>query len=107
MADGFVFVMESDDATLFETLLNYPDHCFLNLGTGVDVTIRELVETVKDVAGYECGLSSDATKPDGTMRKLLNVSRAKGMGWEARVNLRDGIEKTYQWFLANQDSFRK
>ena len=107
MADGCVFVMESDDETLSKTLLNYPDPCFLNLGTGVDVTIRELAETVKDVVGYEGGLSFDATKPDGTMRKLLNVSRAKEMGWEAKVSLREGIEKTYQWFLANQDSIRK
>jgi GDP-L-fucose synthase len=107
MADGCVFVMESDDETLSKTLLNYPDPCFLNLGTGVDVTIRELAETVKDVVGYEGGLEFDSTKPDGTMRKLLNVSRAKEMGWEAKVALREGIEKTYQWFLENQESFRK
>lgn len=107
MADGCVFVMESDDETLSKTLLNYPDPCFLNLGTGVDVTIRELAETVKDVVGYVGGLEFDSTKPDGTMRKLLNVSRAKEMGWEAKVSLREGIEKTYRWFLENQDSFRK
>ncbi|MDG5466861.1 GDP-L-fucose synthase [Deltaproteobacteria bacterium IMCC39524] len=107
MADGCVFVMESDDETLAETLLNYPDPCFLNLGTGVDVTIRELAETVKDVVGYEGGLEFDSTKPDGTMRKLLNVSRAKNMGWEAKVSLREGIEKTYRWFLKNKDNFRK
>ena len=106
MADGCVFVMELDDVTLSDALLNYPEPCFLNLGTGVDVTIRELAETVKDVVGYEGGLSFDATKPDGTMRKLLNVSRAKQMGWEANVSLREGIEKTYQWFLENQESFR-
>ena len=107
MADGCVFVMEADDDTLAKTLLNYPEPCFLNLGTGVDVTIRELAETVKDVVGYEGGLSFDATKPDGTMRKLLNVSRAKNMGWEAKVSLREGIEKTYRWFLENQNNFRK
>ena len=107
MADGCVFVMESDDETLSKTLLNYPDPCFLNLGTGVDVTIRELAEIVKDVVGYEGGLEFDSTKPDGTMRKLLNVSRAKEMGWEAKVSLREGIEKTYWWFLENQDNFRK
>ena len=70
------------------------------------MTIRELAETVKDVVGYEGGLVFDSTKPDGTMRKLLNVSRAKNMGWEAKVSLREGIEKTYRWFLENQDSFR-
>ena len=107
MADGCVFVMELDDATLSSQLLSYPKPCFVNLGTGVDVTIRELAETVKDVVGYECGLEFDATKPDGTMRKLLDVSRAKALGWEAKVSLRDGVAKTYSWFLENQENFRK
>jgi GDP-L-fucose synthase len=71
------------------------------------VTIRELAETIKDVVGYEGGLSFDDSKPDGTMRKLLDVSRAKALGWEAKVSFREGIEKTYRWFLDNQDGFRK
>jgi GDP-L-fucose synthase len=66
-----------------------------------------MFQSTQDVVGYEGGLSFDATKPDGTMRKLLNVSRAKNMGWEAEVSLREGIEKTYRWFLENQDNFRK
>ncbi len=107
MADGSVFVMELDDATLAKKFLSYPDPCFVNLGTGVDVTIGELAKTVKAVVGFEGELVFDATKPDGTMRKLLDVSRAKSLGWQARVNLREGIEKTYRWFLEHQDSFRK
>ena len=107
MADGSVFVMELDDATLAEKFLNYPEPCFVNLGTGVDVTIRELAETVKAVVGFEAELVFDVTKPDGTMRKLLDVSRAKSLGWQARVSLREGVEKTYRWFLEHQDSFRK
>lgn len=107
MADGCMFVMESDDETLAETLLNYPQPCFLNLGTGIDVTIRELAETVKDVVGFEGELTFDPSKPDGTMRKLLDVSRAKQMGWQAKVSLREGLEKTYEWFLQNQENFRK
>ena len=107
MADGCVFVMELDDATLSNQLLSYPKPCFVNLGTGVDVTIRELAETVKDVVGYKGDLAFDVTKPDGTMRKLLDVSRAKALGWEAGVSLRDGVAKTYSWFLENQESFRK
>ncbi len=107
MADGCVFVMELDDATLSREMLSYPKPCFANLGTGVDVTIRELAETVKEVVGYEGGLAFDTTKPDGTMRKLLDVSRARALGWEAKVTLRQGLEKTYEWFLANQESFRK
>jgi len=106
MADGSVFVMELDDATLAEKFLNYPEPCFVNLGTGVDVTIRELAEAVKEVVGFEGELVFDTTKPDGTMRKLLDVSRMKSLGWEAKVSFRDGIEKTYEWFLKHQDYFR-
>jgi GDP-L-fucose synthase len=107
MADGCVFVMGLDDEPFSRELLSYPKPCFVNLGTGVDVTIRELSETVKDVVGFEGGLEFDTSKPDGTMRKLLNVSRARSLGWEAQVVLREGIEKTYQWFLEHQEDFRK
>ena len=107
MADGSVYTLTLDDATLKEHLLNYPKPCFVNLGTGIDVTIRELAETVKEVIGYEGRLSFDATKPDGTLRKLQDVSRMTDLGWEAQVTLRAGIEKTYRWFVENQDKFRK
>ena len=106
MADGSVFVMEMDDQKLSETLLSYPNPCFVNLGTGVDVTIRELAEAVKTVVGFDGELVFDSSKPDGTMRKLLDISRMKSLGWEAKVSLRDGIEKTYEWFLKHQDYFR-
>lgn len=106
MADGCVFVMELDKKLFSEELLSYPKPCFINLGTGVDVTIRELAETVKAVVGFTGRLEFDRSKPDGTMRKLLDVSRAKALGWEAKVSLREGIERTYQWFLDHQDDFR-
>ncbi|MEJ2199171.1 MAG: GDP-L-fucose synthase [Desulfuromonadales bacterium] len=75
-----VIVMELDDSTLAEKFLNYPEPCFVNLGTGVDVTIRELAEAVKEVVGFEGELVFDTKKPDGTMRKLLDVSRMKSLG---------------------------
>lgn len=106
MADGSVFVMELDGATLAEHLLSYPQPCFVNLGTGLDVTIRELAETVQAVVGFEGGLVFDTTRPDGTPRKLLDVSRMKALGWQARTGLRDGVEKTYRWFLEHQDQAR-
>lgn len=106
MADGCLFVMELEDATLSREMLSYPKPCFANLGTGVDVTIRELAETVKTVVGYRGELTFDPGKPDGTMRKLLDVSRAKTLGWQSKVSLREGLEKTYQWFLQNQGNFR-
>ena len=93
--------------TLAAQFLNYPEPCFVNLGTGVDVTIRELAETIKEVVDFRGQLIFDPTKPAGTMRKLLDVSKAKSLGWKAKVGLREGIEKTYRWFLEHQDSFRK
>lgn len=99
MADGSVFVMNLDDESLKQHLLSYPQPCFVNLGTGVDVTIRELAETVKEVVGFQGALSFDSSKPDGTPRKLQDVSRMKALGWQAKVDLRNGIEKTYRWFV--------
>jgi GDP-L-fucose synthase len=107
MADGCVFVMELDEKTLSREMLSYPKPCFANLGTGVDVTIRELAETVKEVVGYQGALEFDPSKPDGTMRKLLDVSKASALGWQAKVSLREGLERTYQWFLRHQGQFRK
>lgn len=106
MADGSVYVMELEDQLLAEHLLSYPSPCFFNLGTGVDVTIRELAETVKKAVGYQGKLSFDTTKPDGTSRKLQDVSRMKNLGWSARVSLYNGIKKTYYWFLVNKDKLR-
>jgi len=106
MADGSVFMMELDDTTLSGHLLEYPKPCFVNLGTGRDVTIRELAETVRAVVGLEGGLTFDTTKPDGTPRKLLDVSRMEALGWQASTGLRDGVETTYRWFLEHQAQAR-
>ena len=106
MAAGSIFIMELNDTTLTKNLLNYPKPCFINLGTGTDVTIRELAETVKEVIGFKGNLTFDPTKPDGTPRKLLDVSRINALGWKARVSLREGVEKSYQWFLENHDSLK-
>ncbi|PKG82542.1 GDP-fucose synthetase [Colwellia sp. 75C3] len=79
----------------------------INVGTGVDCTIRELVETVAKVVGFTGTISFDATKPDGAPRKLMDVSRLKDLGWQYSISLEQGLAETYEWFLANQDSFRK
>ncbi len=73
----------------------------INVGTGVDCTIRELAETVARVTGFRGALRFDASKPDGTPRKLMDVSRLKALGWEARIGLEDGLCDAYRWFLAN------
>ncbi len=81
---------------------NPPD--WINVGTGTDVTIRELTETVAAVTGFAGQISWDASKPDGTPRKLMDVSRLAALGWRARIALREGIERTYASFLAEKAS---
>ncbi|MFC4991789.1 GDP-L-fucose synthase [Rubritalea tangerina] len=79
----------------------------INVGTGVDCTIRELAETMKKVVGFEGALRFDTTKPDGTPRKLMDVSRLRDLGWQYSLNLEEGLEKTYAWFLTNEECLRK
>ena len=76
----------------------YDDSELINIGTGEDVTIKELAETIKDVVGYENNIKWDTDKPNGTPRKVLNVEKMKSLSWEPKINLREGIESTYQWY---------
>jgi GDP-L-fucose synthase len=71
----------------------------INVGTGVDVTIRELAETMSQVVGYKGKIIFDESKPDGAPRKLVDKSRLSNMGWEYQVDLKSGLSKTYEWFL--------
>ena len=73
----------------------------INIGTGEDVTIKELAETIAGVTGYKNNVKWDTTKPNGTPRKVLNVDKVKSLGWEPKIGLRDGIESTYQWYKAH------
>jgi GDP-L-fucose synthase len=107
MADGCVFLMELEEATLVRELCSYPKPNFVNLGTGVDVTIRDLAEMVREVVGFAGGLEFDRGKPDGTPRKLLDVARMTSLGWRAKVSLREGLQRTYAWFVENQGRSRK
>lgn len=94
------FLHVDDLAAACEFLLGLPDPPdWINIGTGTDVTIKELTETVADVVGFKGRISWDATKPDGTPRKLMDVSRLGGLGWKARIGLREGVAKTYASFL--------
>lgn len=102
MAEGCLHVMELTEEQIGAELLSYPKPCFVNLGTGEDVTIRELAETVSRVVEYHGKLVFDAGKPDGTPRKLQDVSRIHGLGWRHQVELEEGIRRTYQWYLENQ-----
>jgi GDP-L-fucose synthase len=97
----FLHVDDLADACAFLlTLENPPD--WINVGTGTDVTIRELTETVATVTGFTGKIVWDASKPDGTPRKLMDVSRLASLGWRARIALTDGVAKTYASFLAEQ-----
>lgn len=98
MAAGCLFLMELDHDRLATEFLNYPKPCFVNLGTGEDVTIRELAQTVQKVVGYEGKLIFDTARPDGTPRKLEDVTRMHNLGWRHGVELEQGIRLTYQWY---------
>ena len=82
----------------FTCMKDYDSGDIINVGTGVDVTIKELAETISDVVGFSGKIEWDTTKPNGTPRKLLNVDKVKSLGWEPKISLRDGIESTYRWY---------
>ena len=73
----------------------------INVGSGKEVTIKELADLVKEVVGFEGRLIWDTSKPDGTPRKLMDNSKLEGLGWKAKISLRDGLVGTYQWYLEN------
>ena len=93
----FLHVDDLAEASLF-LMQNYNDSSIINIGTGEDVTIKELAEKIKKVVGYEGKIIWDITKPDGTPRKLLDVSKLHSLGWKHSVPLNEGIDSTYKWF---------
>jgi len=101
----FLLVDDLADAVLF-LAENYDEPEPINVGVGEDLTIREVAELICEVVGYEGRLEFDASKPDGTPRKLLDVSRISSLGWRAGTDLRTGLTGTYSWFLANQGGLR-
>lgn len=104
MAAASIHVMELDETTYQASTQPMLSH--INVGTGVDCTIRELAETVARVTGFQGQLSFDATKPDGTPRKLMDVSRLKALGWQASISLEDGLSDAYRWYVENVEKAR-
>lgn len=102
MADAALFVLDLDRATYEKETEPMLSH--INVGTGTDVTIRELAETVASVTGYGGKIRFDATKPDGTPRKLMDVSRLARLGWTASIGLEEGLRETYTWFREQGDT---
>lgn len=105
MAAASLFVMDLDKSIYDAN--TQPQLSHINVGSGVDVSILELAQMVASVTGYKGEIALDRTKPDGTMRKLMDVSRLADMGWKASIDLENGVRETYQWFLEHQDSFRR
>lgn len=105
MAQASLFVMNLDKSVYDRETEPMLSH--INVGTGTDVTIRELAEIVARVTGYSGRIVFDPSKPDGTPRKLLDVSRLARMGWTATVSLAQGVDETYRWFLEHKDRFRR
>ena len=87
----------------YTCMKKYEGEDHINVGTGEDVTIKELAETIVDVVGYKNYYEWDTSKPNGTPRKVLNVDKIKSLGWEPKISLREGIESTYEWFKKNAD----
>ena len=97
MAEASLFVLELDEKTYQANTKSMLSH--INVGTGKDVTIKEMAEAMKEVVGFKGDLTFDTTKPDGSPRKLINVSRLSSMGWNYSVSLEEGLKKTYNWYL--------
>jgi GDP-L-fucose synthase len=83
----------------FVCMRDYNDPEPINVGTGTDVTIRELASSISNVVGFKGNMHWDADKPNGTPRKVLDVSKIKSLGWEPKISLEDGIRSTYEWYL--------
>lgn len=96
----FLHVDDLADAIIF-LLEKYSGLEHVNVGSGKEVTIKELAELVKDVVGYEGEIIWDSSKPDGTPRKLMDSSKLANLGWEPKISLKDGLTNTYNWYLEN------
>jgi|SRR5690606_41580100 len=102
----FLYVEDLAEAVYFALENILPEYLY-NVGSGEDLTIKELAETIQDVVGHQGEIIWDSSKPDGTPRKLMDVSKMHQLGWQHQVELKAGIEKTYTWFLENQQNYKE
>lgn len=102
----FLYVEDLAEAVVFAMENQFTDNLY-NVGTGEDLTIKELAELIQKIVGHKGEIQWDSSKPDGTPRKLMDVSKMTKAGWKAKTGLEEGIRKTYQWFLENQVSFKE
>ena len=104
MAAGSIHVMNLTNEIYLQHTEAMLSH--INIGTGVDCTIKELTETIARTVGFNGVITWDKSKPDGTPRKLMDVTRLESLGWKSQVSLEDGLTRTYLWYLQNQDTIR-
>jgi GDP-L-fucose synthase len=102
----FLFVDDMAKAVVFALENKLPDYLY-NVGTGEDLTIKQLAETIQKITGHQGEIIWDSTKPDGTPRKLMDISKMHALGWKHQVQLEEGIQKTYNWFLENVTNFKE
>ena len=102
----FLFVDDMAKAVVFALENKLPDYLY-NVGTGEDLTIKELAQTIQKIVGHKGEIIWDSGKPDGTPRKLMDVSKMHELGWKHQVELKDGIQQTYNWFLENTKNFKQ
>ena len=102
----FLFVDDMAEAVVYALENKLPEYLY-NVGSGKDITIKELAETIQKVTGHQGAIIWDAEKPDGTPRKLMDVSKMKELGWSYHTELQEGIEKTYAWFLENRKDIKE
>ncbi|WP_210151435.1 GDP-L-fucose synthase family protein [Chryseobacterium scophthalmum] len=102
----FLFVDDMAASVIFALENELPEHLY-NVGTGVDLTIKELAELIQKIVGHAGEIVWDSSKPDGTPRKLMDISKMHNLGWKHQVDLEEGISKTYQWFLENINNFKE
>ena len=102
----FLFVDDMAEAVVFALENKLPDYLY-NIGTGEDLTIKELAETIQKITGHQGEIIWDSTKPDGTPRKLMDISKMHHLGWKHKVDLEEGIQMTYDWFLKNVNGIKE
>lgn len=102
----FLHVDDMAKAVVFALEQKLPEHLY-NVGTGKDITIKELAESIQSIIGHQGEIIWDSSKPDGTPRKLMDVSKLKALGWQYQTELKEGVEQTYQWFLEHQHNVKE
>ena len=102
----FLYVDDMANSVIFALENELPEHLY-NVGTGIDITIKELAETIQKKVGHTGEITWDSSKPDGTPRKLMDISKMHELGWRHKIDLNEGIEKTYNWFLDNIENFKE